>query len=192
MKVDFNAQAKRVGEEYGLNKSDYFKASEGENRFRLMSPMLPYEGYYKGIKNFKMLCYVIDRKDETIKPYFMPYSIFKMIGAYQKNPEYAFEEVPMPYDLTLTAKNAGTKEVEYSLMAARTSTPVTSEEKEALGNKTGISDLKAQLDEKNRMESQGQENQGQSTQQVGEPEVKEVNMEESKPESKITAGDVPF
>jgi hypothetical protein len=44
------------------------------------------------------------------------------------NPEYAFEEVPMPYNITLQATNAGTKDVDYSVMLSPQRTALTDAE----------------------------------------------------------------
>jgi hypothetical protein len=41
-----------------------------------------------------------------------------------------FDEVPMPYDITLNVKNAGKLEVDYIVQGARANTPLTAPEME--------------------------------------------------------------
>ncbi len=123
------AERRQQAEKAGLlGSGDYFKLKEGDNRFRLMSDCLPHPGEYQGKPNFKWLCYVIDRKDGQIKPFFMPNVIYKGIEALQLSDDYAFGDVPMPYDLTINAKKAGTIEVEYTLLPARKESPITATE----------------------------------------------------------------
>jgi hypothetical protein len=124
-KVNLAEGRKKAESEGLLGSGDYLKLQEGENRIRLLSECLEHPGEYKGTPTFKWLCYVIDRKDGKIKPFFMPHTIYKHIEALQQNPEYVFDEVPMPYDVTIIAKGAGTKEVEHSTVAARSNTPLT-------------------------------------------------------------------
>lgn len=143
------AAARKAAEDQGLlGGGDYYKFKEGDNRLRLMSVCLPHEGSYKGKRNFKWLCYVLDRRDGKIKVHFMPHKVYKAIEALQENPDYTFTEVPMPYDITIAAKGAGTKEVEYSVIPARKETPLTDDEEEALEAVKPIEDVQAALYEK--------------------------------------------
>lgn len=126
--VDF-AKAMKDAEKAGLLSSgDIYKLKEGANRFRLMTACLPHEGEFKGARNFKWLCYVLDRVDQKIKPFFMAHTIYKDITALQTSEDYAFKDVPMPYDLTVNAAGAGTKEVKYSTVPARHEKPLTVDE----------------------------------------------------------------
>src|SRR3990167_10588111 len=128
MIVDFSAKKAEVEKEYNLGKGEYFKVKEGQNKVRLVSDCLPHESMYKGQKTFKMLCQVLDRVDGKIKPYFMPYSVYCMITDLQLTDDYRFKEVPMPYDISINAAGAGTKEVKYSVTPARANTDLTPEE----------------------------------------------------------------
>lgn len=131
-----------------LSSGDYLKMKEGDNRFRLMTECLPHANEYQGKRNFKWLCYVLDRADGKIKPFFMAHTIYKQIEALQVNEDYAFEDVPMPYDLTVHAAGAGTKEVKYTLMPARKNTPVTALEYQQLAAVKPLADLQKALKEK--------------------------------------------
>lgn len=140
------SEARKDAEKAGLlGSGDYLKFKEGANKFRLMSMCLPHPGEYQGRKTFKWLCYVIDRLDGKIKPLFMPHVIYKQIEALQLDDEYAFAEVPMPYDLTINAKNAGTKEVEYTVVPARKNTAITPTELTAFAALKPLAELQAAL-----------------------------------------------
>jgi hypothetical protein len=131
-----------------LGSGDYLKLKEGANRLRLLTECLPHQGEYQGKKNFKWLCLVLDRGDGKVKPFFMPHTIYKQIAALQTSEDYAFYDVPMPYDLTINADGAGTKEVKYTLMPARKETPLTSGELALLSEAKPLHDVKKALDEK--------------------------------------------
>lgn len=146
-KVSFADNRKKAQEAGLLGGGNYLKLQEGENRLRLVSECLEHPGEYNGRPTFKWLCYVIDRKDGKIKPFFMPDTIYKQIMGYQLNPEYTFDEVPMPYDITITAIGAGTKEVDYSTQAARTNTPLTAAELALLRGTQPIRELQVALRE---------------------------------------------
>jgi hypothetical protein len=152
MPVDFAANRRAAEEQGMLGSGGFFKIKEGDNRVRLLSECLPHQNNYKGQKSFKWLCYVIDRRDGDVKAFFMPHTIYKSIEALQLNPDYAFDDVPMPYDLTIHAKRAGTKEVEYSLIPARKESPLTEDEREKLDASKPLRELKAAIDEKQNAE----------------------------------------
>jgi hypothetical protein len=146
-KADF-AGARKQAEAAGLlGSGDYLKLKEGANRMRLMSECLPHPGEYKGTKNFKWLCYVLDRIDGKVKPFFMPHTIYKALEAYQLSEDFGFDDVPMPYDVTVNADGAGTKEVKYTVMPGRTR-PLTDAEVALLDKAKPLKELQAALKEK--------------------------------------------
>lgn len=146
---DFGANMKAAEKAGLLSSGDYLKLKEGGNRLRLVSECLAHEGEYQGKKNFKWLCLVIDRSDQKVKPFFMPHTIYKQIVALQRSDDYAFYGVPMPYDLTINADGAGTKEVKYTLMPARKESLLTQAENEAITAHKPVAEVKSALDEKN-------------------------------------------
>lgn len=148
--VDFGA-AMKAAEKAGLvgGGGDTFKLKEGANRFRLVSECLPHNGDFKGTPTFKWLCLVIDRADGKVKAFFMPHTIYKQIAGLQQSEDYHFEGVPMPYDLTITASGAGTKEVKYTLMPAKKEVPLTADEKGLIFAHKTVQEVKTALDEKN-------------------------------------------
>jgi hypothetical protein len=84
-KVNFAASREKAEKEGLLGRGDYLKLVEGDNRTRLMSECLEHPGEYQGKPTFKWLCYVMDRKDGKIKPFFMAHTIYKAIEALQLN-----------------------------------------------------------------------------------------------------------
>lgn len=157
MPVDFGAALKKAEADGLVGGGDYLKLKEGDNRFRLMSECLPHANEYQGKRNFKWLCYVLDRKDGKVKPMFMAHTIYKQIVALQQNPDYEFFDVPMPYDITVNALGAGTKDVKYTLMPARKNTPVSDAEMKLLHDAKPLKELQAKLKEKQAKPAQATE-----------------------------------
>lgn len=148
MPVNF-AERRKAAEDAGLvGGGDYLKLKEGDNRLRLMTECLPHQGSYQGQKNFKWLCYVIDRRDGKVKPFFMPHKIYKAIEALQINPDYEFFDVPMPYDLTVNAIKAGTKDVVYTVVPARKNSEVSEVERKELVALKPLAELQKALKDK--------------------------------------------
>lgn len=143
------AERRKEAEKSGmLNSGDYFKVKDGDNRLRLMSECIPHPSTYKGTKTFKWLCYVVDRRDGKVKPFFMPHTVYKQIEALQLDEDYNFADVPMPYDISIKAEKAGTKDVNYTVVA-RKHAPVNPDEIAQLRSLKTLEALKAALDEKN-------------------------------------------
>lgn len=145
--VNFAANRKQAEASGLLSSGDYLKLKEGANRMRLMSECLPHPGQYQGRNNFKWLCYVLDRLDGKVKPFFMPHTIYKALEAYQLSDDFGFVDVPMPYDITVNADGAGTKEVKYTVMPGREK-PLTASEQAALATVKPLIELQAALKEK--------------------------------------------
>jgi hypothetical protein len=149
MKFNASDTMKRAEEDFGLGKGQYFKVKEGANKIRLLSTCVPYQSEFKGQTNVKFLCWIIDRVDENkIKLYFMPTTILNAVGGLQMSDDFGFEDVPMPYDITIMAKGAGTKEVEYTVVGARQNTPLTGAEQQAFDEKPSIEEVIEKLKEK--------------------------------------------
>jgi hypothetical protein len=143
------AEARRQAEQQGLlGKGDIYKLKEGSNQIRLCSMCLPHSSVFNGTRSFKWLCHVIDRRDGKVKPFFMPHTIYKQIEALQDSEDYGFTDVPMPYDVRINAKGAGTKDVEYSLIPAKKETLLTEAEREDLAQQKPLAELQEKLKEK--------------------------------------------
>lgn len=116
----------KVEERINTERSkDYFNIQEGKNQFVLLSHCAPltqvwdnatkrYRVADEGDKNvsIKGVCWVL--QEGAIKQAKLPYTVVKQIRALREDPEWDFQ-IPFLHTLTLTAKGAGTKEVEYTL-----------------------------------------------------------------------------
>lgn len=143
------ADRRKQAEDAGMiGGGDFYKYREGDNRLRLLSECEPHTSVFDGKKNFKWLCYILDRRDGKVKAHFMPHKIYKAIEAFQTSEDYAFVDVPLPYDITVNAKGAGTKDVVYTVMPARKEMPLTAAENAELFKQKPLKELKAKLDEK--------------------------------------------
>jgi len=134
-------------------KSESFKIKEGTNKIRVCSDFIFHESSFKGTKNKKFVCWVIDRADGKVKPYFAPYTIVKALSKYQEDEEYAWEEFPMTRDLIIDAKDAGTKEVDYQCHLSLKESKLTDVELADLEQKGSIKDLIERIKEKQEKEN---------------------------------------
>jgi hypothetical protein len=107
------------------SKGIWMKLKEGENVIRVLAEPEPfYEKFGVGICytdcNYqgtpKYLAYVWDKADNKVKLFRMNMTIAKMVAALMKDEDHGFESFPMPYNIKITAKGAGTKEVEYQVI----------------------------------------------------------------------------
>lgn len=147
-KADFSAARKEAEKSGALQSGDRFKIAEGANRVRILSEFLPHTSYYQGNRRFQWLGYILDRKDGQVKTWFMPHSLHKFVEALQADPDWSFDEVPMPYDITVNAKGAGTKEVEYGVTPSPKRTPLTASEEAAFLGKKDIREVQQAIYEK--------------------------------------------
>lgn len=111
--------------EHSGGSSNWFKVKEGVNKLRILSePEVMFEDFKMGIcyhecgytGNAKYLAYVLDRADNKVKLYKIPYGIFQTIAKLESDEDYSFEGFPMPFDIKISAVNAGTKEVKYTVL----------------------------------------------------------------------------
>ncbi len=108
--------------------------------------------------------------------------IMKAIAALQKNPDYEFKEMPMPYDITLMVKNAGTKEAEYQVLPSPKPIPVTEAELALLNKETGTAYIVEQM-KKKQAKKEGN---------LGEAEAKAAEGGIEYPTENINPEDIPF
>jgi len=115
---------------------DWFKFQEGDNVFRVLEePVLIFEKFKVGIcytdcgyeGSPRLITYVLDRADGKIKLAKLPYKIGTTIASYEADEDYAFSGFPMDYDIKVNAKNAGTKEVEYTVTPRPKREPISSD-----------------------------------------------------------------
>lgn len=103
-------------------------------------------------RNIKWLGWVIDYKDLEVKLAKLPHKVAQQLQALQNNPEYAFAEAPMPYDITINAKDAGKTTVAYLVSAARQNTPVAEEFMKKLERQSSVDDIKEKMKAKKAKE----------------------------------------
>lgn len=135
-------------EEIKANSGDYFTINEGANKFLLLSHIAPLAQVWDGAKyrpaeegdknvSIKGVCWVLqrDEKDEyVIKQAKLPYKVVKAIRGYSEDGDWDFQ-IPFMHPFNLTAKNAGSKEVEYTLQASPKPIEVPKEVLEKLATK---------------------------------------------------------
>lgn len=157
--------------EYGVGGgSGYFTFKEGDNKVRILSAGVPVQTHFMGKSVKPAVCYgekkgcpfhtgdentslkyfiwVIDKADNKIKLAKFPYTVIQQIAQLQNDSEYAFEELPVPYDMNITATNAGTKEVKYTVIPARNNTPIDPSLLQEFGKKTSIEEVVKKSKEK--------------------------------------------
>lgn len=121
----------------------YFDIKEGKQEFILLSHCAPLPQVWDGTKyriaeegdknvSIKGVCWVL--QDGVIKQAKLPYSVVKDIRSYQQNTEWEFS-IPFLHTFTLNAKNAKTKEVEYTLNASPKQIELSEEIKNELAKK---------------------------------------------------------
>lgn len=164
MNYDFNKQLKSDADKHGMGsgKSDnnYYNFEEGnQNVLRIMMPATSYVSYFiaKGTppavsygaengdprsadpelkRSVKYATYVLDRKTNTIKLCSsLPYSIMRAIAEFQTNPDYAFDDLPMPYDIRVTYKKDESPANKYHVAAVPFKVPVTEAEMNELADR---------------------------------------------------------
>ncbi|HEY0089769.1 MAG TPA: hypothetical protein VGB37_13055, partial [Candidatus Lokiarchaeia archaeon] len=111
---------KEIAKKYGVGK-DWLTLEQGDNKVRIVSTFEDYGNHYnpatkksiicigkdegcvacaKGLKpNVQFLGWAIDRKDNKVKLLRIGYTVFQMLGDYQKSEDYGFEDIPS-YDIT--------------------------------------------------------------------------------------------
>lgn len=133
--MSFIEKFNKQKESFSSSKGERFKFSEGANRIRILAePEMIQEDYNYGIcykdcgfkGSTKYLSWVLDLKDNKVKMMRIPYSIMNDVVSLMssKDQGYGFESFPMPYNITVNAVGAGTKEVKYSVIPDRENTEV--------------------------------------------------------------------
>ena len=139
----------KAEQEYNIGKGEgKFKFVDGDNKIRIMSHSPALQSEYKGEKRVKFITWVWDYSSNALKLAFFPYSIVKAIAQFESDPEYSFEAIPMPYDLNIKVKNAGTKEVEYIVLPARSESPVPEAATAALEKEKTIEEVRRAIIDK--------------------------------------------
>ncbi len=141
--------------------SDFYKIKEGHNKLRILSDFFEVQTINRGGKYGGIICPENKPKeDDQVRTQGWAWAIIRgdkakgegddlgivqfgktilgLIVELKNSSEYGFSEMPMPYDIDLTANGAGTKEVKYAVIPARTNTEVEEEEFAKLNKKKPI------------------------------------------------------
>lgn len=143
---------KKLEEAGKVGGGEYFKVQNGNNIVRVITEGIYHESEYKDksgkvTTTKKFVMFIIDRKDNKVKPYFAPYAIYKAIASLEEDPFYKFQGMPMPYDVNIKVQNAGTLNVEYNVQASPNRTDLTPDEIAAAREKGSIFDYVNSLKE---------------------------------------------
>lgn len=144
--------------EHNSSGGGWFKFREGKNSIRVLTEPEPFfEDFKRGIcytgcgysGSAKTLAYVLDNLDGKVKLMRIPYTISQLIASWQISEDWSFENFPMPYDIVIEAKGAGTKEVEYSPTPRPKRTEVSNDVIEQVLKQGTCAEVIAKLKEKN-------------------------------------------
>lgn len=133
---------------------NWFKMQEGDNQMRIMvEPEVLYERYRVGIcytdcgyrGTPKYLTWILDRADKQFKLWKMPFTLFEQLAGLQMDEDFQFSEFPMPYDIKVSAKDAGSKEVKYQFIG-KPAKELSQSEKEAWGDFSEAENFKMPVD----------------------------------------------
>lgn len=107
-------------------------------------------------RNMQWLCHILDYKDNAVKLAWLSYKVGKRVGEMQADPESAFDEVPMPYDVTIVGikKNRNGKDIIQtdSVNAARQNSPVPEEALKRMEKTKSVKDIKELIKNKKAKE----------------------------------------
>lgn len=204
--MSFKDKLNQFGKENGIGQpSEYFKFSEGANKLRILSEPVPYfEKFKVGIcytncgysGSPKTLCYIYDYKDNKIKLMRLPYTLAEQLGELQSDEDWHYDGFPMPFDITINATNAGTKEVKYQIVP-RPHSQFDVAKLDELANKTSCETIIEKMKEKQKQRVDSGEvivsrEQEQSLEEVAQQsgkELPEINYDEDEDEVETPEGD---
>ncbi len=173
MPRDLNDQINKDSKAYGIGgQDDRFKPEDGVNKVRVLDiskkPLathwiagkpIPCVGKEKGCPwhgegedsdsaSLQYVAYVLDRADNKVKTWFMPYSVFADVAQLQKDEDYAFEDFPMEYDLKVTYDSDAAPAKKYNTLPSPERTEVNDEFMEKIKQKTPLDQVVERIKEK--------------------------------------------
>lgn len=104
---------------------------------------------------YRYLCWIISRKDNKVYLYKMPLTVFKALVKLQQTEDFEFDDFPMPYDITVNAEKAGSKEVSYQITPRAKHTELTEAEVAAFTKQTSVDQIIDRMKEKARDQHEG-------------------------------------
>lgn len=151
---EFEGETKEKGE------SDFYKMKTGDNKVRILTQFERVDqlfvGEYPNSKPMGMVsesyvpkegesvntqgwAWAVIRETGEVKILPVSRGCLKLLAQLRASEGYEFDDFPMPYDVNI--KNTGEGPNRYSVVAARSNTPVTKEELETLEKKPEISSI---------------------------------------------------
>jgi hypothetical protein len=89
----------------------------------------------------KYPAYVVDRKTNDIRLVYLPYSVVTALGDLKKDADWSFEELPMPYDVTVKYDPDASGTDMYKVVPSPKSAPITSEIRASLETMKSIDEV---------------------------------------------------
>jgi hypothetical protein len=175
-------EAKRQEEQ----SKDYFNIVEGANKFVLLTHLPPlaqvfdpttkkYRPAVEGDTNVSIKGVGWVLQDDTIKLAKLPYTVVKAIVALSEDSDWNFK-FPFLHPITVTAKNAGSKEVEYTVQPSPKQIEIPEQILEELKKKPTPEEMIEKIKEKVAPKFHGESK----------------NTAPDYPDSELTAEDIPF
>jgi hypothetical protein len=114
--------------EYGLESGEKLKFKDGNNQFRILSEAKMVRTMFKGTWNTKWVAWVVDRADGKVKLIYMPKTVVEALADYEEESAFKFDAPPMPYDIIVKARSAGTIDAKYTVIPVTTKKLITEAE----------------------------------------------------------------
>lgn len=156
-------------EETDSSGSDFYELKVGASRVRVLTRFERVNSLFQGVYpnskyvgkvdddyipkenekvNVQGWAWIIDRATGELKIAQFGRAILTSITALKNNPDYAFEDFPMPYDITIN--NTGEGANRYSITPARQNSDVTEEEMTKLNKKKTIAEIIVAMENKQK------------------------------------------
>lgn len=170
---------------YGREKGDPLRSRDDWDYEK--SGRLPYpvsgEDEKETRASIRSIYYVIDRNDGKIKQAEFSYSVAKALGELQTNPDYKFDDMPMPYDVRITYNKKNPPASMYQVAVRPGGPAPTKEQLEDLAKKQEKYSPEQVVEHKKRKQIEEDEKRGL---RLSETEVKKA-MEEWRENANIEA-----
>ncbi len=198
----------------GMNESSsggWFKFKEGANTFRvLVEPVMMFEKFNVGIcytdcgyqGTPRLLTRILDRADGKVKIAKLPFSIGEQLLNLENDADYGYTGFPMPYDVTIKAEGAGTKEVKYSAPLPRPPKALESEITDELAKGKSVAEVieKMKANQKEKHMADGTWAKNQAAKEATKKEIADSRVEGGGkkvdaieyPTEDINPDDIPF
>lgn len=160
-------KTKEWWEEGETKTNDFYKMIVGDNKIRIVTQFERVDQLFKGVfpdseyvgmvdESYKPKAdekvatqgwaWGIDRATGEFKIMQLSKAVLKLITQLRSSEDYAFDEFPMPYDITI--HNTGVGANRYTITAARKNVELTEEEQERVKTLTPVSEIIAKMKDK--------------------------------------------